>query len=260
MRAGPLLGCGERGMGRQRIFVGTSGWTYDDWSGPFYPDDVRGPERLAFYATRFSAVEVNATFYRLPTEAMIRAWNRRLPEDFHLVLKGSRLVTHRKKLADCDEALMAFFERAGQLKTLRVVLWQLPPSLHKDLGRLDGFLARLGKLAPAGLRHAVEFRHASWWDEEVCALIRQHAGCFVALSHPRLPEDILPTTDFLYLRFHGKGSQLYRYDYSEAELADWAERTRQHLPGRSVYAFFNNDYEAHAPRNAAAFARLLGAG
>jgi len=107
------------------------------------------------------------------------------------------------------------------------------------------------------VRHAVEFRHQSWWDEEVCALLREYAACFVAISHPRLPEDILPTTDFLYLRFHGKGNQLYRYDYSEAELADWTQRVRPHLRGRTLYAFFNNDYEAHAPRNAELFARLL---
>ncbi len=246
-------------MSRQ-VYVGTSGWTYDDWSGPFYPDDVRGADRLAFYAARFQTVEVNATFYRLPTETMIRAWNRRLPDDFHLVLKGSRLITHRKKLADCDEALSAFCERAGQLKPLRVVLWQLPPMLHKDLARLDGFLGRLGRFVPEGVRHAMEFRHESWWDDEVCELLARHAACFVALSHPHLPEEILPTTDFLYLRFHGKGEQLYRYDYSEAELAEWARRVERPLGGRRLYAFFNNDYEAHAPQNAAAFARLLGEG
>jgi len=245
-------------MSSRCIFVGTSGWTYDDWNGPFYPKDVRGADRLAFYAARFPTVEVNATFYRLPTEAMIRAWNQRLAEDFHLVLKGSRLITHRKKLADCDEPLAVFWERASQLKTLRVVLWQLPPSLHKDLIRLEGFLGRLEPLTAAGVRHAVEFRHESWWADEVCELLARRAACFVALSHPCLPEDILPTTDFLYLRFHGKGDQLYRYDYSKAELADWARRAQQHLAGRRLYAFFNNDYEAHAPRNAATFACLLG--
>jgi len=244
-------------MSRKRIFVGTSGWTYDDWTGPFYPEDVRGADRLSFYVSRFPTVEVNATFYRLPTDNMIAAWNRRLPEDFHLVLKGSRVVTHRKKLADCEEALAVFWERAAELKTLRVVLWQLPPSLHKDVARLEGFLQQLATSAPKAVRHAVEFRHQSWWDEEVCALLREYAACFVAISHPRLPEDILPTTDFLYLRFHGKGNQLYRYDYSEAELADWTQRVRPHLRGRTLYAFFNNDYEAHAPRNAELFARLL---
>ncbi|HID74614.1 MAG TPA: DUF72 domain-containing protein, partial [Planctomycetaceae bacterium] len=124
-------------MARTRLFVGTSGWTYDDWQGPFYPEDVTGPERLAFYAQKFNTVEVNATFYRLPTANMIHAWNRRLGAGFHLVLKGSRMVTHRKKLADCDEALAALLDRVRDLKRLKVILWQLPPSLHKDVARLE---------------------------------------------------------------------------------------------------------------------------
>jgi uncharacterized protein YecE (DUF72 family) len=240
-------------MANKRIYVGTSGWTYDDWTGPFYPQDVKGAHRLEFYAEKFDTVEVNATFYRLPTQNMINAWNRRLGSGFHLVLKGSRLITHLKKLADCQEPLEAFWERAAQLRRLKVILWQLPPSLHKDLERLDRFLSEL----PSQVRHAVEFRHKSWWDEEVAALLERHKAAFVAVSHPRLPDTIYPTTDFLYLRFHGLGSQLYRYDYSDEELADWAARLQPHLRGRTLYAFFNNDYDANAPHNAVTFRELL---
>jgi uncharacterized protein YecE (DUF72 family) len=240
-------------MKKPRIYVGTSGWTYDDWSGPFYPEDVKGAERLEFYAKKFDTVEVNATFYRLPTQNMINAWNRRLPSSFHLVIKGSRLITHLKKLEGCQEPLETFLERASQLRTLRVILWQLPPSLHKNIERLDHFLSDL----PGGIRHAVEFRHASWWDEEVAAVLERHAAAFVAISHPKLPDAIYRTADFLYLRFHGVGRQLYRYDYSREELADWASRVAPHLPARTVYAFFNNDYQANAPRNAAVFLELL---
>ncbi len=127
-------------MKRQRVFIGTSGWTYDDWYGSFYPEDIKASERLSFYAEYFDTVEVNATFYRLPTEPMINAWNTRLGEGFHLVVKGSRVVTHLKKIANCEEALQKFFERVFKLTRLQVILWQLPPSLHKDVDRLEDFL------------------------------------------------------------------------------------------------------------------------
>jgi uncharacterized protein YecE (DUF72 family) len=240
-------------MPNNRIYIGTSGWTYGDWNGPFYPPDVKGADRLEFYAETFDTVEVNATFYRLPTENMINAWNRRLGPSFHLVLKGSRLITHLKKLADCRERLETFWERAGQLRRLKVILWQLPPSLDKDLDRLDRFLSQL----PDKVRHAVEFRHKSWWDDEVAALLERHKAAFVAVSHPRLPHNVYPTADFLYLRFHGLGRELYRYDYSDEELGDWVARLQPHLRARTLYAFFNNDYDANAPRNAATFRELF---
>ncbi len=240
-------------MAKKQIYVGTSGWTYDDWSGPFYPADVKGPDRLSFYARRFDTVEVNASFYRTPTQPMIDAWNRRLAAGFHLVLKGPRTVTHLKKLRGCEEPLEMFLKRALQLRTLRVILWQLPPSLHKDVARLDEFLSGL----PEKVGHAVEFRHRSWWDDEVAATLSRHAAAFVTISHPQLPDSFYPTADFLYVRFHGTGPQLYRYDYSREELAEWAARLKPHLAGRALYAFFNNDYSANAPRNAAVFRELL---
>jgi uncharacterized protein YecE (DUF72 family) len=208
-------------------------------------------------------VEVNASFYRTPTQPMIDAWNRRLAAGFHLVLKGPRMVTHRKKLRDCREPLEMFLGRALQLRTLRVILWQLPPSLHKDVARLDEFLSGLPhpqagtRQAGAQVRHAVEFRHGSWWDDEVAEALSRHAAAFVAISHPSLPDSFYPTTDFLYVRFHGIERQLYRYDYTREELAEWASYLKPHLRGRALYAFFNNDYHANAPRNAAVFQELL---
>jgi uncharacterized protein YecE (DUF72 family) len=238
---------------KTRIYIGTSGWTYDDWTGPFYPHDVKGADRLTFYAGQFPTVEVNATFYRFPTQTMIDAWNRRLTARFHLVVKGSRAVTHLKKLKDCQEPLTGFLDRVLQLRTLRVILWQLPPSLHKDIDRLEAFLSSL----PTNVRHAIEFRHASWWEDDVADMLKQHNATFVAVSHPTLPDTVYPTTDFLYLRFHGAGRQLYRYNYSDEELRDWANRVKPHLRARTLYAFFNNDYNANAPRNAATFKALF---
>lgn len=243
-------------MALQTIHVGTSGWTYSDWTGVFYPADLPDSERLSYYATQFDTVEINSTFYRFPPRGMITAWNRRLPEGFHLVVKGTRRVTHFQKLVDCQEVLKAFLERVRLLGTLRVVLWQLPPSLHQDLKRLEGFLGLLRQQG-AGLRYAVEFRHASWWTQQTADVLHRYEAAFVAVSHPKLPPDLFPTTDFLYVRFHGLGRQLYRYHYSHQELAEWAQRLQPHLPGRTLYAFFNNDYEAFAPRNALTFRHLL---
>jgi uncharacterized protein YecE (DUF72 family) len=245
------------------IHMGTSGWTYDDWSGPFYPEGVKGPERLSFYAGRFDTVEVNASFYRFPTVSMLEAWNRRLKRGFHMVLKGHRRITHHRKLQDCEDVLGAFIERVLPLRTLHVLLWQLPPSLHRDTERLDEFLTLLrGAFRRAGasrrrIGHAVEFRHESWWDDETAGVLSRHGAAFVTVSHPRLPEDVVSTANFLYVRFHGKGRRLYDYDYSDAELSSWCEKLAPHLRDRSLYAFFNNDWHANAPRNAMRLRELL---
>lgn len=238
---------------KPKIFVGTSGWTYDDWVGIFYPPDLPPAERIRYYAEHFPAVELNASFYRLPTANMIAAWNRRLPDSFHMAVKGWRSITHLAKLSDCQDKVELFLSRVQGLKTLRVILWQLPPSLHLDLPRVDDFLGSL----PKNFRYAVEFRHRSWWTEETAELLRRHEAAFVAVSHPRLPADVFDTTDFVYVRFHGLGKQLYRYNYSTSELEEWVERLRPFLKSRTVYAFFNNDWEGHAIRNARQFSEML---
>ena len=240
-------------MAGNRIHVGTSGWTYDDWKGRFYPAGVKSADRLDYYAQRFDTVEVNATFYRLPNRAMIASWNRRLPEGFRLVLKGSRLITHTRRLHDCEDALRTFLERARELHRLKVILWQLPPTLQRDLPLLEAFLKRL----PAWVSHAVEFRHESWWDDAVAKLLAGHGTAFVSVSHPRLPAAVIPTASFLYVRFHGLGQRLYDYRYSASELSDWVQRITPHLRRRELYAFFNNDYRAQAPDNATSFRTLL---
>jgi len=243
----------KKSPSKPEIHVGTSGWTYDDWQTAFYPKKVKGSDRLVYYAEHFDTVEVNASYYRTPTQTMIDAWNRRLRKNFHLVLKGNRMVTHRKKLKGHEKALDFFLKRSLQLDQLKIILWQLPPSLHKDVERLDDFLTGL----PKDVRHAVEFRDPSWWDEEVKECLEQHKTAFVTISHPNLPDVIWPTTDFIYLRFHGRGQNLYQWDYSKKELEKWAERLRSYLDGRRLYAFFNNDYHAHAPKNAKTFRALL---
>lgn len=240
-------------MKKKRVFVGTSGWTYDDWRPSFYPEKAKGAERLTYYAGQFNTVEVNATFYRLPTQAMIAAWNKRLGPEFHLVVKGSRVVTHLHKIRNCEHALQKFMELVCQLSRLRVILWQLPPSLHKDIPRLEEFISAL----PEGVRHAVEFRHVSWWDDETATVLARHRAAFVSVSHPKLPDAIYATTDFLYVRFHGIGRQPYHYDYSDEELYGWVSSIKRHAKPRVLYAFFNNDYQANAPKNAMTLRRML---
>lgn len=240
-------------MAQAEVHIGTSGWIYDDWAERFYPKGVKETDQLHYYAQQFDTVEVNFTFYRTPSEKVIKSWNERLSPDYHLVVKGSRMVTHFRKLKNCEKSLKMFLDRVLKLHSLRVILWQLPPNFHKDVGVLDHFLKGL----PKSVRHAVEFRNSSWWDKEVEEVLSRHCAAFVAVSHEELPDVICPTTDFLYLRFHGQGSQIYTYNYSRKELTAWAVRVKPYLRGRILYAFFNNDYHAHAPRNAALFRELL---
>jgi uncharacterized protein YecE (DUF72 family) len=235
------------------IFVGTSGWTYDDWNQHFYPNEVKGAERLSFYAAHFDTLEVNATFYHQPTPTMIASWNRRLGDKFHLVVKGSRVITHLKKLHDCLDPLRAYLTHTLQINRLKAILWQLPPALYKDIESLERFLS----LLPQNVRHAIEFCHKSWWDEETAKTLARHGVAFVTISHPTLPATVFPTADFLYARFHGQGQALYRYDYSDEELCQWAELLRPHLVGRTLYAFFNNDFDANAVRNAISFREII---
>lgn len=243
-----------------QLWVGTSGWTYDDWNGVFYPPDVKGSSRLDYYVTQFQAVEVNATFYRYPTANMITAWNRRMPAGFHLAVKAPRRITHVKRLEECMPDWTEFSRRIRDLHALRVILWQLPPSVGLDLPRLASFLDLLDQSTIANVRQAFEFRHKGWWTDEVARLLEKQHAAFVAISHPTLPSEIMPTTDFLYIRFHGLGRQLYRYDYSQEELSEWVDRVVEVCRQRSVhniYAFFNNDFEANAVKNARVFQNLL---
>lgn len=237
----------------QRVHVGTSGFVYPDWRGAFYPPEVRTADQLGYYATQFDTLELNTSFYRLPSVAAVERWNHTLSPRFHLVAKGPRLITHLHKLAHSEDAERVFFERMLPLRALKLVLWQLPPMLKKDVARLDAFLSRL----PRTLRHAVEFRHPTWWDDDVARTLAAHDAAFVAISHPALPDGVIPTGDLIYLRFHGLGEQLYDWVYSKTELRRWARRVRPLLDGRALYAFFNNDWNAQAPRDARVFRELL---
>jgi uncharacterized protein YecE (DUF72 family) len=235
-----------------RIRIGTSGWSYDHWRGIFYPEHVPPAARLGYYSTVFRTVEVNSTFYRLPSEQTIRAWRETVPGGFTFSVKGSRFVTHVRKLEDVDDAAAAFLQRMSLLDdALEVVLWQLPPTLHCDAALLDAFL---GGLPEGRIRHAVEFRDESWLTEEAFDVLRRHGTAHVSVSSDAMPADLTVTADFVYARFHGTARDHGAYD--RTALEPWARfLSGQPGLGRDVYAYFNNDFEGHAPQDAA---RLIG--
>ena len=246
---------GEPGVVR----VGTSGWQYKDWAGAFYPEGVPQSRWLEHYATRFSTVEINATFYRLPRLETVKKWQLRAPSGFRFAVKGSRYLTHNKKLADPEGPVATITGRMAPLaRSHGVWLWQLPPNLHRDVPRLERFLTAL----PATPRHAVEFRHESWYAADVEAAMRRHNAAWVWLSDAQMPRAHPVTADFVYLRFHGlsaNAGERYRWDYTTTELELEAARLRAAAAsGRDGWVYFNNDFAANAPRNAETLIALLG--
>lgn len=237
------------------IQIGTSGWYYKEWSGPFYPKDLDPSQWLAFYSRYFSTVEINSTFYRLPFQNMIKGWRQRAPEGFIFAVKGSRRITHVKKLVNIEDELTRFIDRVSGLKEhLGPILWQLPPQLHSDLEKLENFLA----LLPRDITHAIEFRHRSWLDDEVFGLLRRYQVAQVALSSLRMPASFNTTARFAYLRFHGLEG-CYSHDYLRGELRPWAEHiARWTKEGLEVYAYFNNEGGARAPANARVLMQMFG--
>jgi uncharacterized protein YecE (DUF72 family) len=244
----------------RRVWIGTSGWVYKEWAGHFYPKGWPKKDEFAYYTRHFPTVEINATFYRLPSKKMVRGWHERSPEGFQFAVKGSRYLTHIRRLKDTGPGLKKYFRRLVPLaEKTGPILWQLPPSFQKNVenqARLARFLARL----PTPYRHAVEFRHPSWFDEETFGLLRRHNAGNVWISSLRMPADHTITADFVYLRFHGLKGGAY-HDYTDDELAPWAEQlarvARRRLP---AYVYFNNDLNTRAPLNAEALMRLLGKG
>ncbi len=236
------------------LLIGTSGWQYRDWRGAFYPTDIKQGQWLEYYAERFDTVEVNNAFYRLPERSVFEAWRARTPEHFVVGVKMSRYLSHIKRLREPQEPVARFLERAAGLgPKLGPVLLQLPPNLQADQARLADTLA----LFPPDVRVAVEFRHPSWYVDPIAALLQEHRAALVwadRLSRRRTP--LWRTADWGYLRFHeGRGARWP--SYGDRALRSWAERILEvYGAGPDVYAFFNNDPTAAAPRDAVRFAEI----
>jgi uncharacterized protein YecE (DUF72 family) len=235
--------------------VGCSGWNYGHWRGAFYPADLPASRWLEHYARRFDTVEVNTTFYRLIGRDAVAHWIEQTPEVFIFAVKASRYLTHVRRLANIAEGVSRFYERlqpmldAGRLGP---VLWQLPENFHRDDERLASFLSQL----PPG-RHAFELRHYSWFVDDVYALLREHDAALVIADHPqRRFQTYEATASWRYVRLH-EGSRGRRGNYSLRELEAWAERLHDWRAGGPAFVYFNNDWEAFAPRNACKLLQLL---
>jgi uncharacterized protein YecE (DUF72 family) len=230
-----------------RVFTGTSGYSYKEWKGRFYPEKMKEPDMLGFYAGRFPTVEINNTFYRMPAAEMLQKWGEQTPESFTFVLKAPQRITHHKRLGDAGGDVAYFFETARALGgKLGPVLFQLPPYMKKDLGRLTAFLDLLPPDPPA----AFEFRHASWFDDEVKDALRARGAALCLADTDEEPlQDVAATAAWGYLR-------LRRLAYAEADLAAWADRVRAQ-PWERAFVFFKHEDEARGPEFAAAFARLV---
>jgi uncharacterized protein YecE (DUF72 family) len=230
-----------------RYFIGTSGWHYDDWRNIFYPEGLPKAKWLEFYARHFPTVELNNSFYRLPSENAFAGWYRSSPDGFTFAVKVSRFITHIKRLKDCQEALDKFIKRARILEEkLGPLLYQLPPSFHRDDETLASFLRTL----PRGLRHVIEFRHQSWLSEAVFQTLRQYNVGLCVFDMPSFTCPRLATADFAYIRFHGPEG-LYSSSYSDEAMAGWARSIADLSKNLdSVYIYFNNDVAGFALQNA----------
>lgn len=240
-------------MGEVRI--GTSGWAYKDWNGPFYPDEVKAKDRLAYISRRFPTLEINASFYRMPTDKAVAGWREQTPDGFLFAWKASRYITHNKKLTDPEDSLAYMFARiAGLGDKIGPVLFQLPPNLHRNDARLDGFLKALPKTG----RFAFEFRHPSWYEPAVLDRLRDANAAFCISDHHDAPAPFETTADFVYLRGHGPGGR-YHGRYGEAALMDWADHIRRWRRGRDVFVYFDNDIKSAAPADAQQLIDMLAA-
>ena len=221
-----------------------------------YPKGLPPSRWLSHYATLFDTVEVNSTFYRLASRDAVASWVEQTPDDFVFALKASRYLTHMKRLTDTDRGVARFYERIEPLDgtpKLGPIVWQLPENFHRDDERLAGALESL----PAG-RHAFEFRHRSWFAPEVYALLRRHGAALIIGDHPERPFQTHEfTTDWTLIRFH-YGVRGRRGNYSETELRTWQRRIAQWRRRVEVYAYFNNDWQAFAVRNARRLKAMLG--
>jgi uncharacterized protein YecE (DUF72 family) len=231
-----------------KVLIGTSGWTYDGWRGPFYPADVPKKDWLRYYGRQFHTAEINGSFYRTPSLEAVRAWREQTPDDFVFAWKASKFITHWKRLsAKSDNSIALMETRLAALgDKVGPILFQLPPRFTADRERLASFL----KMLPKRRRYAFEFRHASWYEEKVFGLLRDHDVALCISDHHDAPSPWEATAQHVYLRGHGPGGH-YKDNYSLAELRRWAGEIRTwRRQRRIVHVYFDNDQKSAAPIDA----------
>jgi len=234
-----------------RVHVGTSGYSYKGWRGTFYPENLADAGMLRFYAERLPTVEINNTFYRMPSKSVLERWSGEVPDTFSFVLKAPQRITHQRRLSALSAPDAAYFFAAASVlgPKLGPVLFQLPPFLKKDVARLRDFIA----LLPEGRRAAFEFRHASWFDDETCDTLRASDSALCSADTDDSGEDgapVIPTASWGYLR-------LRRADYGPADLASWVDRIRSQ-PWEQAFVFFKHEDAGKAPALASRFIAMLG--
>ena len=237
------------------IRIGTSGWHYKHWRGTFYPQGVGPAKMLEYYSGLFDTVELNNTFYRLPPESAVEMWREGTPRHFRFAVKGSRFITHMKKLKDPEQSLERFFARADLLGSkMGPILFQLPPNWPVDAERFAAFL----KALPTRRRYAFEFRNETWNTPEIDRLLERRNASVCAFHLAGYESPVKITADFTYIRLHGPGGK-YQGSYSDRALENWASRIaewRRHL--RGVYVYFDNDEAGYAARDALRLKQMVG--
>ena len=237
------------------VRVGTSGWHYNHWRGPFYEAATTGAQMLSFYVRQFDTVELNNSFYRLPTEEAFQAWRDSTPTNFLFAVKASRFITHNKKLKDPQAALENIIPRAEVLgRKLGPILFQLPPRWRLNAERLESFL----EILPKRHRYVFEMRDATWHTEAVYELLRKHNAAFCIYELAGFQSPLEVTADFTYVRLYGPAGN-YQGNYSAEALRTWKKRIKTWLDSlKHVYVYFDNDQAAYAAQNALELKRLLG--
>ncbi|HEV8367012.1 MAG TPA: DUF72 domain-containing protein [Pyrinomonadaceae bacterium] len=232
----------------KNLYVGTSGYSYKEWKGSFYPEKLAAKDMLPYYAERLKAVELNNTFYRLPQPSMVESWKAQVPDNFRFSVKASQRITHFKRLKEADDATKYMLDTVSILEDrLGVVLFQLPPNMKKDLERLGSFL----ELLPKDLKATFEFRHPTWFDDEVLELLQRHNRALCVSDTDDLPvHRIDKTADWGYMR-------LRRVQYSNTDLTEWIKRIEAQK-WETTFVFFKHEDEGTGPKLAAEFLELAG--
>jgi uncharacterized protein YecE (DUF72 family) len=236
------------------IHIGTSGWHYDHWLGPFYPATLAKADFLSYYQQKFHTVEINNSFYQLPKEKTLTAWRESVPEGFIFAVKASRYITHMKKLKDPEQSVEVFLARIKVLgDKLGPILFQLPPNFHFNPERLRSFLAAL----PREYRYALELRDPTWLNDEACRILAEHqaAFCIYEIAGRLSPKEV--TTNLVYIRLHGPGGA-YQGSYDTETLAGWAGAiSTWAAQGKEVFCYFDNDEAGYAAQNALSLQEML---
>jgi uncharacterized protein YecE (DUF72 family) len=243
-----------------RLLIGTSGWTYASWKGPFYPKDLPSQDYLRFYAAEFPTTEVNYSFYHLPKPSTYERWRTLVPDEFVFAVKASRFITHIKRLHDVTDAWKTFIDNASVLGPhLGPILFQFPPSFRVNRGTLAGFLKMAERRVPqhSPLRLVCEFRHDSWFTEETYRLLQRHGIALCIADGSKYPRRDVITADFAYIRYHGR-DKMFASDYTDKELSEEAAQIRRYRrQGLDVYVYFNNDALGYAVKNARSLKAVL---